>query len=103
MSSFRTVSLFRLLLLAEVVLLLMFSLNTMSYIISIKRFIWKDLILPSLQCLGVYLFTRHGLGIIRGLPLPRGICGLVARIVTGFTAGYLQNGKPILEAKEPIR
>jgi hypothetical protein len=87
MPLFRSVSLFGLLLLAEVVLLRMYSFITMNYIISIKRFIWKDLILPSLHSLGVYLFTCHGLGIIQGLLPQRGISGLVARMVTGFAAG----------------
>jgi hypothetical protein len=60
-----------LLLLAEVVLLQMFSLITICYIIRTKRFIWKDLRLLSLHSLGVYLVIHHSLGIVRGLPLRR--------------------------------
>jgi hypothetical protein len=102
MPLFRSASLFGLLLLAEVALLRAFLLITMSYIIRTKRFIWKGLILLLLHSLGVYLFIRHNLGIVRGLPPQQGINGLVARMVTGFTAGYLHNRKPIFEAKESI-
>jgi hypothetical protein len=69
MALFRSVSLFGMLLLVEAVLLQMLSLIITSYIISIKRFIQKDLRLPSLHNLGVYLFIHHGLGTVRGLPM----------------------------------
>jgi hypothetical protein len=69
MPLFRSASLFGLLLLVDVVLLWMFLLITTNCISSIKRFIWKDPILLSLHSLGVYLFLRHGLGTVRGLPL----------------------------------
>jgi hypothetical protein len=64
----------------------------MSYIIRIKRFIWKGLRLPSLHSLGVYLFIHHGLG----------ISGLVTGMLTGFTDGYPRNRKLIFKAKRPI-
>jgi hypothetical protein len=40
----------------------------MSYIIRTKRFIWKVLRLLALYSLGINLFIRHGVGIVRGLP-----------------------------------
>jgi hypothetical protein len=103
MPSFRLASLFGLLLLAGVILLRMFSLIAMSYIIRTKRFIWKGLRLLSLLSLGVYLFIRLSLGIVRGLAKRRGIDGLAAGRVTGFTVGCLRTRKPIFVTKEPIR
>jgi hypothetical protein len=102
MSLFRSASLFGLLLLAEVVLLGMFSLITTSYIIRPKRFIWKDLKLLSLYNLGVYLFICPSLGIIRDIPPQRGTNGLVVGMVTGFTIGCLLIRKPIFVGQEPI-
>jgi hypothetical protein len=103
MPLFRSASLFWLLLLAEVVLLWLFSLITMSYIIRTKRFIWKDLKLLLLHSLGVYLVIHRGLGIIRGLPPQRGINGLVVGMITGFTVGCLLIRKPIFVVQELIR
>jgi hypothetical protein len=102
MPLFRSISLFGLLLLVEVILLLMFLLFTMSYIIRTKRFIWKVLRLLVLYSLGINLFIRHGVGIVQGLPPRLGINGLVAGMVTGFTIGYFRNKKPILQAKEEL-
>jgi hypothetical protein len=68
MLSFRLASLFVLLLLAEVILLQMFSLITMSCTIKTRKFIWKGPTLHSLRNLVAYLFIHPILEIGQDLP-----------------------------------
>jgi hypothetical protein len=99
----KSANLFGLLLLAEVVLMLRFSLITMSYITRTRRFILRGPRLPSVHSLGAYLFTHLSLGIVLGiLPLHR-ISGLVAGIATGSTTKCLWNREVNFKAKALIR
>jgi hypothetical protein len=89
-------------LLAEVTLMLKFSLITMSCIIKTRRFILRGLRLSSLRSLDAYPFIRLDLEIALGLLKPRGTNGLVVGIAIGSTARYLRSKARILRARRLI-
>jgi hypothetical protein len=91
MQLFRSANLSERSLLARVVQLLMFSLNTTSCIISTRRFILKDVKLPSLPNSGVLHSIPVAMEGGRGLPPLWGTSGRVARPVIGSIARCLQS------------
>jgi hypothetical protein len=100
---FKLANLFGLSCLAEVALIMKFSLITMSYIIKTRRFILRGLRLPSLHSLGAYPFTHLDLGITPGLLGPHRINGLVVGIETGSIVRCVRNRAMICMAKKLIR